>query len=93
MTILTSPLYRKLLYLFRRHEHLGMNNVKSCIVTPCPRLLRLHCYCKSGLVTAADLVSYWQNVFEVNEVPEALASSEYIVSHILGAKTVKYYNV
>uniref|UniRef100_A0A669Q0P4 peptide chain release factor N(5)-glutamine methyltransferase n=1 Tax=Phasianus colchicus TaxID=9054 RepID=A0A669Q0P4_PHACC len=39
------------------------------------------------LMTAPDVVSYWQNVFEKNGIPEARESSEYIVSFVLGAKT------
>ncbi|XP_030063071.1 MTRF1L release factor glutamine methyltransferase [Microcaecilia unicolor] len=34
-----------------------------------------------------DLVNYWQGVFEAQGVPEARASSEYIVSYVLEAKT------
>jgi len=40
-------------------------------------------------MTATDMVSYWQKVFETNGIPEAQESSEYIVSFVLGAKTVK----
>lgn len=43
----------------------------------------------SAKVTAAELVSYWRGVFEANKIPEAQESSEYIVSYVLGAKTVK----
>ncbi|NXJ12621.1 HEMK1 methyltransferase, partial [Odontophorus gujanensis] len=40
-----------------------------------------------GLMTAPDVISYWQKVFEENGIPEARESSEYIVSFVLGAKT------
>lgn len=89
MTVLISPLYRKLLYLFHRHAPFGMLPVRDSIPDPCHRLQR-HCSSyKSGLVTASELVNYWTDVFERNEIPEAEASSQYIVSHVLGAKTVK----
>ncbi|NXI67566.1 HEMK1 methyltransferase, partial [Anseranas semipalmata] len=45
-----------------------------------------------GLVTATDEVSYWQKVFEMNGIPEAQESSEYIVSFVLGAKTFQSLN-
>ncbi|KAJ7316699.1 hypothetical protein JRQ81_002861 [Phrynocephalus forsythii] len=82
MCVSASLLYRKL-SLFLRHGHLGM----GCAVNPCHRLLRQFSLYKSGVVTAADLVNYWEDVFEANEIPEPQASSEYIVSHVLGAKT------
>uniref|UniRef100_A0A8D0L1N5 HemK methyltransferase 1, mitochondrial release factors N(5)-glutamine n=1 Tax=Sphenodon punctatus TaxID=8508 RepID=A0A8D0L1N5_SPHPU len=44
---------------------------------------------KAEQVTTTELVSYWRDVFEANGIPEAQESSEYIVSHVLGAKTVK----
>lgn len=37
--------------------------------------------------SAAELVSQWAAVFEKRGVPEARESSEYIVAHVLGAKT------
>ncbi|NXC44738.1 HEMK1 methyltransferase, partial [Penelope pileata] len=40
-----------------------------------------------GLVTAPDMVCYWQKVFETNGISEAQESSEYIVAFVLGAKT------
>lgn len=43
----------------------------------------------SGSLNATDLVSHWTAVFEKRGIPEAQASSEYIVAHVLGAKTVK----
>uniref|UniRef100_A0A8C9LCP3 HemK methyltransferase family member 1 n=1 Tax=Pavo cristatus TaxID=9049 RepID=A0A8C9LCP3_PAVCR len=45
------------------------------------------CSARPGLLTAPDVVSYWQKVFEKNGIPEAQESSEYIVSFVLGAKT------
>ncbi|XP_061473854.1 MTRF1L release factor glutamine methyltransferase isoform X2 [Rhineura floridana] len=87
MKVLISPLNRKLLSWFPHCGHLGMNPAKGFILNSCRRLLKQYSSYKAGLVTAADLVSYWQDVFEVNEIPEAQASSEYIVSHVLGAKT------
>ncbi|NXJ64713.1 HEMK1 methyltransferase, partial [Rostratula benghalensis] len=45
-----------------------------------------------GLMTAIDLVNYWQKVFETNGIPEARESSEYIVSFVLGAKTFQSLN-
>ncbi|NXG39707.1 HEMK1 methyltransferase, partial [Dromaius novaehollandiae] len=45
-----------------------------------------------GLVTAVDVVKYWQKVFETNGIPEAQESSEYIVSFVLGAKTLQSLN-
>ncbi|XP_011224895.1 MTRF1L release factor glutamine methyltransferase isoform X2 [Ailuropoda melanoleuca] len=41
----------------------------------------------SGSLNATDLVSHWTAVFEKRGIPEAQASSEYIVAHVLGAKT------
>ncbi|NXF08123.1 HEMK1 methyltransferase, partial [Smithornis capensis] len=45
-----------------------------------------------GLVTATDMVNYWQKVFEANGIPEARESSQYIVSFVLGAKTFQSLN-
>ncbi|KAJ6667732.1 hypothetical protein lerEdw1_016053 [Lerista edwardsae] len=87
MMVLTSPLHRKFLYLFPRHALFGMHPARDSIPNPCQKLLR-HCLSyKLGLVTASELVNYWTDVFERNEIPEAEASSQYIVSHVLGAKT------
>ncbi|KAM6170238.1 MTRF1L release factor glutamine methyltransferase [Rhynchocyon petersi] len=41
----------------------------------------------AGLVNATELVSHWTAVFEDRGIPEARESSEYIVAHVLGAKT------
>ncbi|XP_038626901.1 MTRF1L release factor glutamine methyltransferase isoform X2 [Tachyglossus aculeatus] len=47
---------------------------------------------QAGPVTAVDLVNHWESVFEKNRIPEARESSEYIVSHVLGAKTFQSLN-
>lgn len=44
---------------------------------------------QAGLLSAAELVNEWTAVFEKEGIPEARESSEYIVAHVLGAKTVK----
>ncbi|XP_004715300.1 MTRF1L release factor glutamine methyltransferase isoform X1 [Echinops telfairi] len=41
----------------------------------------------TGLVSASELVGHWTAVFEERGIPEARQSSEYIVAHVLGAKT------
>ncbi|XP_004451841.1 MTRF1L release factor glutamine methyltransferase isoform X2 [Dasypus novemcinctus] len=41
----------------------------------------------AGLVSATELVSHWTAVFEERGIPEARESSEYIIAHVLGAKT------
>lgn len=41
------------------------------------------------LLNPTELVSHWTGVFEKRGIPEAQESSEYIVAHVLGAKTVK----
>lgn len=40
-----------------------------------------------GLLSATEVVSHWTAVFEEKGIPEARESSEYIVAHVLGAKT------
>ncbi|XP_036733475.2 MTRF1L release factor glutamine methyltransferase isoform X1 [Manis pentadactyla] len=40
-----------------------------------------------GLSSAREQVSHWTAVFEKRGIPEARESSEYIVAHVLGAKT------
>lgn len=42
-----------------------------------------------GVLSATGVVSHWTQVFEEKGIPEARESSEYIVAHVLGAKTVK----
>ncbi|XP_076985302.1 MTRF1L release factor glutamine methyltransferase isoform X2 [Tamandua tetradactyla] len=39
------------------------------------------------LVSATELVSHWTAVFEERGIPEARESSEYIIAHVLGART------
>ncbi|XP_075403544.1 MTRF1L release factor glutamine methyltransferase isoform X2 [Tenrec ecaudatus] len=41
----------------------------------------------TGLLSAAELVGHWTAVFEERGIPEARQSSEYIIAHVLGAKT------
>ncbi|XP_069331866.1 MTRF1L release factor glutamine methyltransferase isoform X2 [Eulemur rufifrons] len=41
----------------------------------------------AGLSCATELVSRWTGIFEQRGIPEARESSEYIVAHVLGAKT------
>ncbi|XP_044109435.1 MTRF1L release factor glutamine methyltransferase isoform X2 [Neovison vison] len=41
----------------------------------------------AGSLNATELVSHWTAIFEKRGIPEAQASSEYIVAHVLGAKT------
>lgn len=43
----------------------------------------------SGRLNATEVVNHWTQVFEQRGIPEARESSEYIVAHVLGAKTVK----
>ncbi|XP_061314268.1 MTRF1L release factor glutamine methyltransferase isoform X1 [Pezoporus flaviventris] len=59
----------------------------SQILSPKQSSLRQSCSTRPGVVTATDVVNYWQKVFETNGIPEAQESSEYIVSFVLGAKT------
>ncbi|XP_060096003.1 MTRF1L release factor glutamine methyltransferase [Heteronotia binoei] len=80
MKVPVNALYRKILCLLPHHGLLGS------FLNPY-RLFKQYSCSKTELVTAADLVSYWKEVFEANEIPEARASSEYIVSHVVGAKT------
>jgi len=67
----------------------GLSQSKGPILSPKWSPLRQICSARPGLMTATDMVSYWQKVFETNGIPEAQESSEYIVSFVLGAKTVK----
>uniref|UniRef100_A0A8V5HFG5 Release factor glutamine methyltransferase N-terminal domain-containing protein n=1 Tax=Melopsittacus undulatus TaxID=13146 RepID=A0A8V5HFG5_MELUD len=57
------------------------------ILSPKELSLRQSCSARPGVMTATDVVNYWQKVFETNGIPEARESSEYIVSFVLGAKT------
>ncbi|KAK2091195.1 hypothetical protein P7K49_030479 [Saguinus oedipus] len=63
--------------LFLRHGALGPNAMAPPVW---PR--------EEG--SATELVNHWTRVFEKKGVPEARESSEYIVAHVLGAKTVKF---
>ncbi|XP_075820834.1 MTRF1L release factor glutamine methyltransferase isoform X2 [Microtus pennsylvanicus] len=45
------------------------------------------CSSLSGRLSATEVVSHWTQVFEQRGIPEAQESSEYIVAHVLGAKT------
>ncbi|KAM7062896.1 MTRF1L release factor glutamine methyltransferase isoform 1-T2 [Molossus nigricans] len=42
---------------------------------------------QAGLLSATELVNQWTAIFEKRGIPEARESSEYIVAHVLGAKT------
>ncbi|XP_063148022.1 MTRF1L release factor glutamine methyltransferase isoform X2 [Candoia aspera] len=88
----SNVFYRKIFCLFSHHGFFGMNQIEDALLNPCHRLLRNYSYCKSSLVSADDVVKYWQGVFEAKNIPEAQASSEYIVSHVLGAKTFQSLN-
>lgn len=46
----------------------------------------------AGLLSPTGLVSHWTGVFEKRGIPEARESSEYIVAHVLGAKTFQSLN-
>lgn len=67
----------------------GLSPSKGPILSPKQLSLRQGCSARPELVNATDVVNYWQKVFETNGIPEAQESSEYIVSFVLGAKTVK----
>ncbi|XP_068951734.1 MTRF1L release factor glutamine methyltransferase isoform X2 [Petaurus breviceps papuanus] len=43
--------------------------------------------CRTPSMTVTALVDHWAQLFEERGVPEARESSEYIVAHVLGAKT------
>ncbi|XP_074054144.1 MTRF1L release factor glutamine methyltransferase isoform X1 [Macrotis lagotis] len=55
-----------------------------------PRSISGH---RAPLVTATALVNHWTQVFEERGVPEARESSQYIVAHVLGAKTFQSLSV
>uniref|UniRef100_A0A8C5RGU8 Release factor glutamine methyltransferase N-terminal domain-containing protein n=1 Tax=Laticauda laticaudata TaxID=8630 RepID=A0A8C5RGU8_LATLA len=84
--------YRKVLRLFSYHGYSRMNRIEDTLLNPWHRLLRNSSYNKANLVSAVDVVKYWQGVFEANNIPEAQTSSEYIVSHVLGSKTFQNLN-
>ncbi|KAM3847161.1 MTRF1L release factor glutamine methyltransferase isoform 1-T1 [Vipera latastei] len=87
MTTFGSVYYRKILHLFSYRGYFRMNQIKDTLLNPWHRRLRNYSYYKPNLVSAVDVVKYWQAVFEMNNIPEAQTSSEYIVSYVLGAKT------
>lgn len=62
---------------------------KGAVLSLRQLFVRKSCSAGPGLRTATDMVNYWQKVFETNGIPEARESSQYIVSFVLGAKTVK----
>ncbi|XP_026528999.1 hemK methyltransferase family member 1 [Notechis scutatus] len=92
MTPFSSVFYRKVLCLFSYHGYFRMNRIEDTLLNPWHRLLRNSSYYKNNLVSAVDVVKYWQGVFEANNIPEAQTSSEYIVSHVLGSKTFQNLN-
>uniref|UniRef100_A0A8D0G2V8 peptide chain release factor N(5)-glutamine methyltransferase n=1 Tax=Sphenodon punctatus TaxID=8508 RepID=A0A8D0G2V8_SPHPU len=87
MRVLASPLCRVLLRLLPHCGPVGVSPAKGSILKPCKQMLRQNFSDKAEQVTTTELVSYWRDVFEANGIPEAQESSEYIVSHVLGAKT------
>lgn len=89
MRCLTHPLLKKLLRLSPQCVPGESSQSKGPVLSPKWSSLRQSCSRRPGLVTATDVVNYWQKVFEANGIPEARESSEYIVSFVLGAKTVK----
>ncbi|XP_013915926.1 PREDICTED: hemK methyltransferase family member 1 [Thamnophis sirtalis] len=92
MTPFNSVFYRKILCLSSYHGYFRMHRIEDTLLNLWHRLLRSYSYYKANLVSAVDVVKYWQSVFEENNIPEALTSSEYIVSHVLGAKTFQSLN-
>ncbi|XP_039932460.1 MTRF1L release factor glutamine methyltransferase isoform X2 [Hirundo rustica] len=86
MRCLIHPLLRKL-NLPPQHVPGRGTPSKGAVLSPKHLFLRRSCSAGPGLVTATDMVSYWQKVFETNGIPEAQESSQYIVSFVLGAKT------
>ncbi|XP_074861289.1 MTRF1L release factor glutamine methyltransferase isoform X2 [Carettochelys insculpta] len=83
MRLLTCLLRQMLSGLRNGCEWVGGS--PACAVNP-HRLLRRQNF--RAKQTAAELVRYWQGVFEAKGIPEAQESSEYIVSYVLGAKTI-----
>ncbi|EOA93256.1 HemK methyltransferase family member 1, partial [Anas platyrhynchos] len=90
MRCLTRPLLRRFLGLLPQCVPAGLS--QSPVLGPKQSSLRQSCSARPGLVTAIDVVGYWQKVFETNGIPEARESSEYIVSFVLGAKTFQSLN-
>lgn len=87
MTRLSHPLLRKLLSFPPQHVPGQLTPSKGAVLSPKQLSLRQRCSARPGLMTATDMVNYWQKVFETNGIPEARESSQYIVSFVLGAKT------
>lgn len=85
MRCLTPSLLRRFWGLLPQYLSAGPS--QSPNLSPKQSSLRQSCSARPGLLTAPDVVSYWQKVFEKNGIPEARESSEYIVSFVLGAKT------
>ncbi|XP_063148021.1 MTRF1L release factor glutamine methyltransferase isoform X1 [Candoia aspera] len=56
----SNVFYRKIFCLFSHHGFFGMNQIEDALLNPCHRLLRNYSYCKSSLVSADDVVKYWQ---------------------------------
>lgn len=90
MRCLTQPLLRRFSGLLPQCVPVGLS--QSPVRGPKQSSLRQSCSARPGLVTAIDVVGYWQKVFETNGIPEARESSEYIVSFVLGAKTFQSLN-
>ncbi|XP_053155881.1 MTRF1L release factor glutamine methyltransferase isoform X2 [Hemicordylus capensis] len=75
MKVLTSPLYKKLLYLFPHCGHHGMSLAEGSVPNPCYRLQRQYFSYKAGLMAAADLVNYWKDVFEFQSLSASSISA------------------
>ncbi|XP_025910865.1 hemK methyltransferase family member 1 [Apteryx rowi] len=92
MRCLTHPLLMRFSGLSSPCASAGLSQTKTLMLSPEQLSLRQSFSTRSGLVTATDVVKYWQKVFETNGIPEAQESSEYIVSFVLGAKTFQSLN-
>ncbi|XP_031454424.1 MTRF1L release factor glutamine methyltransferase isoform X3 [Phasianus colchicus] len=85
MRCFSPSLFRQFWGLLPQYVSVGPSRNPN--LSPKQSSLRKNCSARPRLMTAPDVVSYWQNVFEKNGIPEARESSEYIVSFVLGAKT------
>ncbi|XP_050168936.1 MTRF1L release factor glutamine methyltransferase isoform X2 [Myiozetetes cayanensis] len=92
MRCLSHPLLRRLLSLSPQHVPGRLSPGEGGVLSPNQLSLRQSCSAGPGLLTATDMVNYWQKVFETNGIPEARESSQYIVSFVLGAKTFQSLN-
>ncbi|KAM6256993.1 MTRF1L release factor glutamine methyltransferase [Porphyrio hochstetteri] len=92
MRCLTHQLLRRLPGLLPHCVPGWLSLSRSSIFSPKQSSLRQSCSAGPGLMTATDVVNYWQEVFKTNGIPEARESSEYIVSFVLGAKTFQSLN-